>query len=202
MAETPSPTELESLKDGRDIGDYRSHYPREVWVQIGFELVFVVALLIYAVFGLLNLAVAYIQLPPIAPCFWPCPFPNGDLTAKTKLLSWLAIAFGGLCGGCAASLKWLYHTVAKKLWHRDRVLWRLIVPLLSSVLSVFTGLMIHSGLIPFVHTSSLLNLSGGAAFGFFVGLFSDNVLASLQRVALKIFGNFDQKLNDSSSNEP
>jgi hypothetical protein len=113
---------------------------------------------------------------------------------------------GGFCGGCSASLKWLYHTVAKQRWHRDRIIWRLVVPVLSAVLSTFSGLLIFSGIVPILSKSPLSNPAGAAAFGFLVGFFSDNVLAGLQRFALSTFGTVDKSSihakNERSDSEP
>jgi len=72
------------------------------------------------------------------------------------------------------------------------VVWRVVVPPLSSVLAVFAGLMIVSGLIPFLSKTPFENPATGAAFGFFVGLFSDNLLAALQKLAYRIFGTVDK----------
>ena len=54
-------------------------------------------------------------------------------------------------------------------------------------------MMIVSGIVPFLSKTPLTNPLTGAAFGFFVGFFSDNVLASLQNFALKVFGTVDSK---------
>jgi hypothetical protein len=116
----------------------------------------------------------------------------GEIPGNTALLVWMAAALAGACGGAASSLKWLYHSVAKQQWHRDRIIWRIVVPPLSAVLSVFAGLMIVSGLIPFFSRTPFFNPATGAAFGFFVGMFSDNLLASLQKLAFRIFGTVDK----------
>jgi hypothetical protein len=116
----------------------------------------------------------------------------GDPIANSPLCVWTAGGLSGACGGAAASLKWLYHSVAKQQWHRDRVVWRIVVPPLSGTLSVFTGLMIVSGLIPILSKTPFDNPASGAAFGFFVGFFSDNLLASLQKLAHKVFGTIDK----------
>jgi len=116
----------------------------------------------------------------------------GEIPANIPLLVWMAAALAGACGGAASALKWLYHSVAKQQWHRDRVVWRIVVPPLSAVLSVFAGLMIVSGLIPFFSRTPFSNPATGAAFGFFVGMFSDNLLAALQKLAFRIFGTVDK----------
>jgi hypothetical protein len=115
----------------------------------------------------------------------------GGPTESTPLVVYAAVTFAGICGGCASSLKWLYHAVAKQRWHRDRLIWRLVVPPLSGILAVFTALMIISGIVPFLNRTSLAGPASGAALGFFVGLFSDNLLAALQKVAFRVFGTVD-----------
>jgi hypothetical protein len=60
-------------------------------------------------------------------------------------------------------------------------------------LAVFTALMIISGIVPFLNRTSLAGPASGAALGFFVGLFSDNLLAALQKVAFRVFGTVDER---------
>jgi hypothetical protein len=99
-----------------------------------------------------------------------------------------AVALSGACGGFAFALKWLYHSVAHGWWNRDRVVWRLVVPLLSATLALFTALMIDSGIIPIFNAKVTDGPRNGAAYGFFVGFFSDNLLAALQKFADNTFG--------------
>src|SRR6202011_4498007 len=47
---------------------------------------------------------------------------------------------------------------------------------------------VATGPIPFLSKTPFNSPSAGAAFGFFIGFFSDNVLAGLQRFALTTFG--------------
>ena len=184
----PSITNLATLTDGRRPGDYASRYPFSAWAQIALELLYLLTVLACSVSGLVMIAVQSVLNPPSS------PLPNflGQAPENMPLLVWTAAALSGACGGAAASLKWLYHSVAKQQWHRDRVIWRIIVPPLSAILSVFTGLMIISGLIPFFSKTPFTNPAVGAAFGFFVGFFSDNLLASLQKLAFRIFGTVDR----------
>jgi hypothetical protein len=71
--------------------------------------------------------------------------------------------------------------------------WRFLVPVSSGFVALFSGLMIISGLVPFLARAPLMGPATGAAYGFFVGLFSDNVLAALQKLANHIFGTMDTK---------
>lgn len=116
----------------------------------------------------------------------------GDFPRSTQMVIWASVCLAGACGGCSSALKWLYHGVAKKRWHMDRIVWRLVVPIQSAVLAVFSGLMVMSGLVPFLSKTPLASPATAAAFGFFVGFFSDNVLAALQKLASKAFGTMDK----------
>ncbi len=55
-------------------------------------------------------------------------------------------------------------------------------------------MMIVSGLVPILARTWLTGLTTAAAFGFFVGLFSDNALAALERVAFNIFGTMNDRI--------
>jgi hypothetical protein len=184
----PGITDLASLTDGRQIGDFRSAYPFSAWIQIICELTYLITFLVLSFTALVLLAKYVVLEETTGPVYALI----GEARRTTQLVVWAAVTLSGACGGCASSLKWLYHAVAKKRWHRDRIVWRLIVPVLSATLSVFAGLMIISGLIPFLSKAPLTAPGAGAAFGFFVGFFSDNVLAGLQKVAYRMFGTLDK----------
>jgi hypothetical protein len=114
-----------------------------------------------------------------------------DFPRQRSFLVWICVALSGAVGGATFALKWLYHTVAKGIWNRDRILWRLTVPLISGILALFLGFMIVSGLVPFLNGRSFDNFYVALGFGFFTGYFSDNVLGALQRLALQLFGTVD-----------
>lgn len=183
----PAPPDLASLTDGRKIGEFVSAYPCSAWVQIVTELSYLVLILAVSI-ALLGLLAKHEVLQEkdgfMASVVGPYP-------SSGPLAIWVAVALSGACGGCSASLKWLYHSVAKMRWHRDRIIWRIVVPMLSAVLALFSGMMIVSGLVPFLSKTPLTTPLTGAAFGFFVGFFSDNVLAGLQKLAYKVFGTVD-----------
>jgi hypothetical protein len=183
----PDVTSLASLTDGRAIGQYQSAYSFWAWVQIVGELTYLLIVLGTS-FAALVLLAKYLVLKETSGSVFAL---MGSPTESTPLVVYAAVTFSGICGGCASSLKWLYHAVAKQRWHRDRLIWRLIVPPLSGILAVFTALMIISGIVPFLNRTSLAGPASGAALGFFVGLFSDNLLAALQKVAFRAFGTVD-----------
>lgn len=103
----------------------------------------------------------------------------------------MAVGFSGMTGGSCFALKWLYHSVAKGSWNRDRVLWRLIVPHMSGSVAVFVSMLVASGLLSLIDAKFFSNFYGAAGVAWLIGYFSDNVLASLQKLAHKWFGTVD-----------
>lgn len=185
----PSVTDLNSLTDGRNEGAYATRYGVGAWIQIALELGYLVGMLAAALIGLVLLAKYAVFKEQSGFIFSLL----GPAERSKALQLYATISLSGICGGCSSALKWLYHTVAKQRWHRDRVVWRLTVPVLSGTLAVFTGMMIVSGLVPFLARTWLTGLTAAAAFGFFVGLFSDNLLAALEKVAFNIFGTMNDR---------
>lgn len=97
-------------------------------------------------------------------------------------------ALGGLLGGVLFALKWLYHSVAKGTWNRDRRLWRVFAPLISSGLSFAVLSLGIAGLIPLVDEAQLRRPSTIVGTSFLVGYFSDNAIAALAELAKRLFG--------------
>jgi hypothetical protein len=175
------------LTDGRQPGDFSSRYPREAWFQIGVELVWLVSLLVFCLYQLLS---ASIEASTAGKVTFR-PIGSLDSQNNREILLWCALFTAGVSGGASFSLKWLYHSVAKNTWNRDRIVWRLIVPLLSGVLATFLGFMIVSGLIPLLSRTAFDTFFVALGFGYFVGYFSDNALASLHGLADKMFGTLE-----------
>lgn len=167
--------------DHRERGEYASRYPASVWVQVVAELVVLIGALGFSVYALAFTIWAQSHKP------------SGPLEAALHgCMPWTAVFFAGVAGGCLFALKFLYHTVAKEEWNRDRVLWRFIVPLNSGTLAVCSGFGISAGVIPFLDAEAFENIYAAMFFGFFIGHFSDNFLAALQRLALDWFGTVDR----------
>jgi len=114
-----------------------------------------------------------------------------------RFLIWLSVALSGSAGGTAFALKWLYHSVAKWTWNRDRILWRLIVPPLSGVFAVFVAFMVSAEIVPFLNAKAFDSFYRALGAGFLLGYFSDNVLAALQNLAVRWFGTVDTKFKGS-----
>ena len=185
----PQPPRGEHLTDDWFPGQWKTRYPWGAWVQISLELAYLIGGLATALSLLYQIAVSAHAVN--GPGLWPQSFQG----ASRHTLALGAVAVGGACGGFAFALKWLYHGVAYGKWNSDRLIWRLVVPVLSATLALFTALMIGSSLIPLFNAKIAEGPRIGAAYGFFVGFFSDNLLAALQRLADQTLGTLGQADN-------
>ena len=187
---TPSPSgspESAALSDDRPKGDYKTRYPATAWFQIVIEALYLCAVIVCCS---LLFATAFFQI--LAPnTLGTIHFLGYDLGQRPAL--WIIVAASGATGGACFALKWLYHAVAHHLWNHDRIVWRIVVPLVSAALSVFSGMMIASGIVPFLEMESFDDPTFCAGFGFFVGMFSDHLFAGLQRLARNMFGTMGYK---------
>jgi hypothetical protein len=187
------------LTDGRVVGEVRSRFGRNEWIQIVIELVYLLLVLLFCSFFLIWIGYCA-GAPKIGPNNTPIEqsLPFGLLYPRDRhLVIWLSVALSGVVGGASFALKWLYHSVARDLWNHDRIVWRLVVPILSGVLAVFVGFMVASGILPFLSTTTFDHFYKSLGVGFFVGYFSDNVLARLQRLAVQWFGTASDKIKSA-----
>lgn len=185
--EKPCEDADEEFSDGRERGDHQSHYPRSAWIQIAAECICLLLIATFAGLHVVWTAVPGSSIGYLCPVVGELPtaHPAGALPAPRL---WSIVFFSGVLGGVTFSFKWLYHTVARQRWHRDRIIWRLAVPLQGGVLSVFIGCMILAGIIPLLSKDPFARLLTAAGFGFLVGLFADNFIAALQKVANRLLG--------------
>lgn len=177
------------LFDHRRRGEYKSRYDSSAWRQIVIEFVYLVALLIACTVALLWLGYYVAATSPGD----HREFANFAYPRDRAFFLGVTIALSGIVGGTAFSLKWLYHSVAEWSWNRDRILWRIIVPFLSGILAFFVASMITSGILSVFNSAFFSNFYGALGGGFFIGYFSDNVLAALQNLAVKWFGTVDKR---------
>ena len=176
--------DLNDLDDGREEGDWKSRYTSAAWWQISIELVYLCIILFFCIALLLD-GISVIAVEG---------FIKSNLAGVSiheQHAKWVALALAGTVGGTVFDLKWLYHSVAKGSWNRDRLLWRLIVPWNSAMVSLFTGFLLASGVIPFLKEQSFDDIMTLLGCGFLFGYFSDNILAALQNLAQRIFGTLD-----------
>lgn len=180
----------DDLSDGRKGGEWKTRYSWTAWLQIILELIFLAGLSFFAFRCLLDgitikdeshIEEGYVYSSLL------------DVHIVEESMKWVALILAGFIGGIIFDLKWLYHSVAKGIWNRDRILWRIIVPFNSSIVSLFTGFLIVSGIVPFLDNRSFDSIYALLGFGFIFGYFSDNILAALQNFARHIFGTLEDK---------
>ena len=165
----------EDLTDGRKTGEWKSKYEPEAWKFIWREAVY---LFCFDVLGFLAILLVWLKIP------------QNRLhlsTVDTRVFS--RYAFGGLSGllgGTLFAMKWLYHTVAKRMWHLDRQLWRFLTPLISGGLAFFSVAIVQS--VSGFNSAIVSTNTRTTALGFLIGFFSDNALAKLAEVAETLLG--------------
>jgi hypothetical protein len=182
--------------DGHKPYEWKSKYDDpEALKQIRYEAIYLGLLL----FGLPTLMVAlwldypraFVQLPE----------------EKYRPLVRYAFAWlSGTLGGVLFDLKWLYHTVARGLWHLDRRLWRVFTPHISGGLSFFVLALVGSGALRIFDKSASNSFALIVGLGFLVGYFSDSAIAKLTEVAETLFGTVRSKEkhagNDAKKSPP
>lgn len=172
------------LRDGRDAGEWETSYSRSALIQIYSELIYLLSILGLAIYFLYMFVFTPEQTDnACAEC--------GNI--KFEQAYWLSVGLGGLIGGIVFALKWHYHSVAKRIWHQDRLVWRITAPILSSVLATFVIMMVRADIVPLIGVEKISSILAATAFSFFLGLFSDNLLASLQNLAAQMFGTLRDK---------
>ena len=173
------------LDDGREVGEYTSRYPISAWCHIAPEFLLLAFYLILPSCFLLD-SIIEPQENLVRDGYVYSSILGAYVSSSNA--KWIALALAGFIGGAVFDLKWLYHSVAKGIWNRDRCLWRIIVPFNSAMVSLFTGFLFASGVIPFLKDENFENILTLLGFGFVFGYFSDNILAAMQNLARKAFG--------------
>jgi hypothetical protein len=174
----------------RKPGDQETRFSGAARVQIVIEYSGLIALLLIEISALFYIfcrdAMPHVATRGDAP-FW-----EACLNTPTMLLL-SGLFFSGMAGGTAFSLKWLYHTVARDLWYKDRVWWRFGVPLMGGVLGVFANFIFSKALGTAFDQTALEphNYFPACGLSFLIGVFADGVLGSLEKLARKTFGTLE-----------
>ena len=157
--------------DGRKPGEWQSLYPKDAQKYICFE-----ALYLMIIFVLASVFIALILISKK----WTH---IGDLE-----LGAISSSLGGLLGGTIFAIKWLYHSVARGIWHEDRRLWRLWTPWISLGLAFVFWALMSSGLLKIFNPAAMSSELTTLSLGFLIGYFSDAATAKLAEVANTLFG--------------
>lgn len=158
--------------DGRPKGDWKSRYQdQDARRAIIVESVFVWSFLLVALTLIVGVALqTQLHYIPLA----------GQVT--NVLAPYFFAFLGGFLGGTLFSMKWLYHTVAKGIWNRDRRLWRIFTPLLSAGAALTIILLCASGILPFFGPDLVRSHAGALGLSIVFGYFSDRAFSALGNV--------------------
>jgi hypothetical protein len=110
----------------------------------------------------------------------------------------------GLLGGTVYGGKWLYHAVAKGLWHEDRKLWRYLSPWISLGATIGISALIEVGFMR-SPTENVVQITPSKliGLGFLIGYLADRFLAKMKELTEVLFGAHDSKsTKGGSSNMP
>jgi len=187
---TKAPDDLGKL-DNRDFGDWRSRYTKRAWTQISIEFGYLVLLLLACTALLVFIGYWVAPPKPLDARTFTAFGISFEYPRDRRFFLSLSVGLSGIVGGACFALKWLYHTVAKAEWNQDRILWRLIVPLLSGGVAVFVAMLVASGVVALLDARFFATFYGAIGAGWLIGYFSDNVLAALQNLARRWFGTVD-----------
>jgi hypothetical protein len=165
------------INDGRERYDWETKYPPDALKDISFERKYL--------FGLLY-GVPVLMVLIWSKWFW------GEMglgSAKYSILARFSYAWlGGMLGGTVFDLKWLYHSVAKGMWHQDRAPWRHFTPHVSGALAFAFFTLISSSLIKIFDQTAFESSVSVVAISFLIGYFSDSAVAKLTELAETLFG--------------
>lgn len=163
--------------DGRERLEWRSKYDPDALRHIWFESAYLACLLLII---MIAMAILWLNYPK----FWLGLSDQKYQRFLKYSVAWLS----GVLGGTLFDIKWLYHSVARQMWHLDRRLWRLFTPHISGGLAFAIVVLISSGMFRIFDRQAVESLSQVVGVGFLVGYFSDSAVAKLTEIAETIFG--------------
>jgi len=178
------------IRDGRRRYEWESKYPTAAQKEIEGEKKYLFVLL-YGIPVLMTLIWSRL--------IW------GDMNLapeRYQVLARFSYAWlGGMLGGTVFDLKWLYHSIAKGMWHLDRQLWRTFTPHISGALAFGVILLIKSDIFKLFNQSTFNSSGPIVAVSFLVGYFSDSAIAKLTELADTLFGTTHKRNDDSNTHD-
>jgi hypothetical protein len=164
--------------DGRALWKPRSKYEEKYRRQQTREAIYISALLV--------LSISLIGAAALGAVEWVFSWLRPGTPVPGHLRGCVLLASAGFLGGTVYGAKWLYHAVAKGLWHEDRALWRYLTPWISLGVTVGVGAFIYSNTVG--KSGAPASGSSLVGTGFLIGYFSDKALAKMKDVAEVLFG--------------
>jgi hypothetical protein len=166
--------------DARPKGEWRSLYPQPIHRLISQEWVYLA--------GCFGLGLVISAGAMVQHYGYGVPGLPSLPSRLSRLLADGALAFGaGMVGGTLFGLKWLYHSVAKGIWHLDRRLWRLSTPWISAGLALAVLALLRSDALRLFNPVIVRSPGGVFGVSFLVGYFSDITIGKLNELADVLF---------------
>jgi hypothetical protein len=157
--------------DNRSLFDFKSRWPEDAKRAQRREGYYLATLWIAGISGVFGMLIAT------------------DVAKTPVITTSMPIVFcAGLVGGTTFDVKWWYHTIARGIWNLDRAAWRVAVPWVSAVVSMFVHVLFKSDLLGILNPVALDNIHNMLALGFLVGYFSDSAIAKMAEIAESLFG--------------
>ena len=175
--------ELKDNADGRGLFEPKSKYSDKLRKEQKWEGVYLG--------GMLLVTLAALGLVGIG-AIVPDGLPG---TVSRPAQRFILVALGGLLGGLVYGGKWLYHSIAKGLWHQDRRMWRILSPWISLGATIGIWSLMNAGFFPPVSESpsGSTSLTTFVGIGFVIGYLSDRFLAKMKELTEVLFGRSDSR---------
>ena len=149
------------------------------------------------ILALLVLSLLFLIFSVLGGGEWICNLVQSDFPEKRYVRNALIFAAAGLLGGTIYGAKWLYHAVARGLWHEDRKLWRYLSPWISLGTTVGVGALIDAGFFKGIQSGeNSVSISTLVGIGFLLGYFSDKALVKMKEMAEVLFGESKSRFED------
>lgn len=173
--------------DGRERWAPASKYPAAARKQQRWEGAYLLAIIGVSLSGAIAWAAGLAQQL--------CAWASIDERAGEIIAQWLLLAFSGLLGGTVYGAKWLYHAVAKGLWHEDRRLWRFLSPWISMGAAFGVGALLQAGVLRAAPPAAATwDPNYLIAIGFLIGYLADKALAKMKDVTEVLFGETRERI--------
>jgi hypothetical protein len=178
--------------DNRGLWDAKSKYDPKYVLAQNFEAGYMLVVLLLAVLGLILVAANVTDRALL----WLGL--NDEAVVLARRYEWLSL--GGLLGGIVYSSKWLYHAIAKGMWHEDRKVWRYLSPWISLGTTIGIGALFIAGFMKTPGDGSTTGAPSASSYiglGFLIGYFSDMFLAKMKDVTQVLFGETESHFKKS-----
>ncbi|KYK30979.1 MAG: hypothetical protein HXS48_00440 [Theionarchaea archaeon] len=123
-----------------------------------------------------------------------------NITEEMRFI--LIVAVMGALGGLVYSITLFAHYVGRKEFETSYGCWYVLRPLIGAILAVIFYLGFRGAFFTFSAGTQDLNVSGVAALGGIVGIFSQETMEKLRDVAENLFSAGANKGNESNEEKP